>query len=162
MIWPVKPALTVALVLALAGCGVPDDGNNHGYGYHYDVLGESGLRLRYTPALQPSSPVYEYLSSVEFHEATFQRMQDCMGLTAPAPFTIIVEPGSLGSLNGIPLAGYYFTNPSLIVLAANEVGALRHEDTHYLLHHGTGDLDPEHLTAAFKAPDGCAWSVPWR
>ena len=133
------------LVLALAGCGVPD---NHGYGWDYDARGESRLMLRYAPALQPSALNFAEASSVEFYESEFAWMQNCSQLSAPAPFVILVEPGALGT------GGYYYQYPSLIVLETSSLGLLRHEIAHYLLDYNTGDLDQGHTSAMFQ-PGGC-------
>jgi len=144
MIWPVKSALTVALVLALAGCGVPDDGNNHGYGYEYDVRGESGLRLRYSPTLQASDP----FSNVAYYERNFSEVEQCAHLSAPAPFLIIVPRGTFGYQGGSAVVGKYYHHPSLIVIDESIIG-YRHEVIHYLLDYATGDSDHNHTSQIF-------------
>jgi len=136
---------TIALIvlLALAGCGgSSDETNNHGYGYQFDVMGASGLQLRYSPTLEAG----DYYADIAFYESEFERVQDCTGISAQAPFVIVVKPEQLPAH-----FGYYYSDPSLIVI--HDIVALvafRHEAIHYLLDVSTGDLDPEHLSPLFS------------
>jgi len=138
----------VLTILLLVGCGGSNDesspqaDNNHGYGYEYDVAGATGLRLRYTPTLKAG----DYYADIAFYESEFERVQDCTGISAQAPFVIVVKPEQLPAH-----FGYYYSDPSLIVI--HDIVALvafRHEAIHYLLDVSTGDLDPEHLSPLFS------------
>jgi len=136
--------IALLTILLLIGCGGSEyeDTNNHGYGYEHDVAGSTGLRLRYTPTLKAG----DYYADIDFYETEFERVQDCTGLSAPAPFVIVVKPEQLPAH-----FGYYYSAPSLIVIHDNiAIVAFRHEAIHYLLDSSTGNLDPEHLSPLFS------------
>lgn len=116
------------IVLLLAGCGGGEEGNNnHGYGFQYDAVGVSGMKLRSgDPGL---------------FEALYAETEACTAFNAPPPFVILVAPKSIqdGTLNG-----YYWNNPSLILLDLSQGNAAKHEFIHYLLDINTGDQDRSH------------------
>jgi hypothetical protein len=137
------------LLLVLAGCGGGGaDDDNHGYGFEYDVQGVTGLRLRHSPAVTPGGTVAAVISEPTLYETAFAEVQACTGLSAPAPFVILVN--ELGGNTG-----FYLSNPSLILVDVRYIGpfdtrALKHEMVHYLLDHSTGHLDPNHDSPAFE------------
>jgi len=135
--------LTLVVLLVMAGCGgSSDDTNNHGYGYQFDVMGTSGLQLRYSPTLNAG----DYYADIAFYESEFERVQACTGISAPAPFVIVVKPEQLPDHGG-----YYYSGPALIVVDDFiALSAFRHEAIHYLLDYSTGDLDPGHLSPLFS------------
>ena len=135
--------IVLIVLLVLAGCGgSSDDTNNHGYGYQFDVMGASGLQLRYSPTLNAG----DYYADIAFYESEFGRVQACTGISAPAPFVIVVKPDQLPDH-----AGYYYSNPPLIVIDDFvALAAFRHEAIHYLLDYSTGDLDPGHRSPLFQ------------
>jgi len=134
--------LGAALIL-LVGCGgSSDETNNHGYGYGYDVESANGLRLRYTPTLETS----HYYADIAFYDSEFERVQACTGITAPAPFVIVVKPDQLPGYSG-----YYRSNPPLIIVVDFVVLAVfHHEAIHYLLDYSTGNLDKDHASPLFR------------
>ena len=135
---------TVALIvlLVLAGCGgSSDDANNHGYGYEIDVTSNSGLRLRYSPTLKADDPY----ADITFYEIVFARVQACTGISAPAPFVIIVRNGDLGTDQA-----RYYSDPPLIVVSSPMSVTFAHECIHYLLDYSTGDPDSNHGSLLFK------------
>lgn len=143
------------LVLLVAACGggkAPDAEDNHGYGHHFDVLGASGMKLRFTPTFAAVNP----LANISRYETAFQEVQACMGVTAPPPFLVIVPEGALGSApdprsEGHPLrmiGGRYFSKPPLIVIDEN-ASQYRHEAVHYLREVATGDPDENHTSDLF-------------
>jgi hypothetical protein len=143
--------LAAAILLALAGCGDVGDGSysaaendNHGYGWNFDVVGATGLRLRYTPVFAAGDQV----ADPAFYEKGFAEVQRCTGLSAPAPSVIIVARGTLEFDDG-HFGGLYYNKPSLIALDESIV-LYRHEMIHYLLDYVTGDLDPKHTSDIFK------------
>jgi len=134
--------LLTLLVLLLSGCGGSEvTNNNHGYGDYYDVRGDSGLALRYSPTFDQNDP----LARVSRYETEFNEVMACTGITAPPPMVIVKPNGSLR-----PYDGYYYPDPDLIVV---EPGTLtvtfKHELVHYLLDRSTGDLDPHHKSYLF-------------
>ena len=134
--------MTCILLALLTGCGnyQPDESlqsqDNHGYGWEFDVQGESGLKLRYSPWL-PGGP----LADVTRYERDFAFVESCTGISAPAPFVIIGK-----------IPGFFYEDPSLIVI--DEYGldtrAYTHEIVHYLLKVSTGSPDPEHQSPFFE------------
>lgn len=150
------------IVLLLAGCGSggSSDDNNHGYGFQSDLQGASGLKLRYSSALVATDPDFQALSTLPYYEDAWTKTQACTGMTAPAPFVILVTNGDLGD----DIGGRYFSNPSLIVLDAHAF-AVRHEMVHYLLDVNTGDPDraPDHNDhPLFKSCGGFAFGAVTR
>ena len=126
-------------LLFLAGCGGSDyepATDNHGHGYQFDAQGASGLKLRYTPVFDASHP----FSDVAFYERVFEDMQRCAGLSAPAPFVIVIAQRTP--------AGIYYSDPPLVTIDEN-VLSLRHEIIHYLLDYATGDIDAAHGSPLF-------------
>ena len=77
---PAKGAL-LALLLALGGCGGGGGAEAeplpcHGYGCAYDVQGPAGMRLRYSPVVEPSDP----RANVVFLEQLYQMVEGCAGI----------------------------------------------------------------------------------
>ena len=125
----------VLMSFALAGCGVSDESaHNHGYGFAFDVQGVTGLKVRYDPEelrqgfLQTPTDVFE---------AQYFEVEECTGLTAPAPFVIVVSEDALGDRGG-----FYYSDPPLITIKGLFI--FKHEAIHYLMDYNTGDLDSNH------------------
>jgi len=147
------------LLLCLAGCGggAGDEGsNNHGYGFAYDVQGATGLKLRYTPILTSADP----MSNPIFLENIFAQVETCTGMSAPAPFVILVPPGSMGidPDTGLTILGKTDRDPNLILIGDPDLSIPRHEYIHYLLIVNTGDGDGKHKSKFFdlRSNGGCA------
>lgn len=145
---------TLLVLLFLAGCGSGEDSNNHGYGFQADLEGRSGLKLRYSAGVTEADPDFQALSTPTYYETAWSETQACTGLSAPAPFVILVKNGDLGS----DIAGRYFSNPSLIVLDAHAY-AVRHEMVHYLLDVNTGNPDAGHQSHFFGDCGGFAFGT---
>lgn len=110
-----------ALLLLLAGCGSGVDVvENHGYGWHTDAVGTSGLRVQSrVGAIDPSV--------ITRMDSAFAEVVQCTGIQAPPPFVIVVPTDEIA-----PLSGFTYYSPPSIKLDANLV-VLRHEYVHYLL-----------------------------
>jgi len=144
---------TIALltILLLVGCGgsVDESDNNHGYGYSYDFRGDSGLALRYSPSLLAEKP-FPWMTLLE---KEYLNVQECVGISAPPPMVIVVNDGDLK-----PYGGLYYPDPDLIVVEHSSLQlAFKHEVVHYLLHYGTGNLDPAHNSELFVR---CSFAHP--
>lgn len=128
----------IFLLVFLAGCGSSgeENSNNHGYGFEFDLQGATGLKLRYTPVLQAGSQ----FAGAEFYESEFQRVEDCTGIQAPAPFVIVV--------GNLTTGGRYHSGPPLILLL--DATWFGHEAIHYLLDHSTGNPDTNHNSPLFN------------
>jgi hypothetical protein len=139
----------VLLSLLVAGCGSggEDAADNHGYGYEFDVQGTTGLQLRYSPVLSAS----DRFSDVSLYERAFAEVEQCMNVSAPPPFVIVVPIGHFGPRhpNGYMQLGSYYSGPSLILVDPG-LRVFRHEVVHYLLDFSTGNLDPAHDSAFFS------------
>ena len=138
------------LVIALAGCSNDPDGfshDNHGYGWHYDATGSTGTRLRFrNPVIGPGDL---FASDISLYDRAFTEAQECTGLTAPGPLIVMVQFDGLGRLpDGTRVAGRYYRNPSLIILA--DGFAVKHEMIHYLLDHATGNMSADHSSPLFS------------
>lgn len=137
----------VVLLLALAACGMPDDSNNHGYGWTYDTVSHTGIRMRYrSPIIGPSDV---FATDVSLYDRAWDEVRACTGLNAAPPFIVMVQFRTLGDVNGVPVGGRYFTRPSLIVLADGFVA--KHEMVHYLLDVNVGDQDDGHQSDFFQS-----------
>lgn len=132
-----KAMLAVLLISFLAGCGSggEEGNNNHGYGFQYDSIGASGMKLRGGP--DPS-----YLESL------FAETETCTGLNAPAPFVIIVAPGSLNEANE-NINGEYWDSPPLVLLDFSQGLAAKHEFVHYLMDVVQHVQDSNHTSPLF-------------
>lgn len=118
--------LTAFIFLFLAGCGSEDGRDNHGYGWHYDVQGETGLRVRYQPG-QPSPGLPDI-------EQIYTAVMSCTGIHATGPLVIFI-----GLLEGYRGFTYYDTGTIIISTEINTreyemISILKHEFIHHLLH----------------------------
>lgn len=139
-------------MLLLTACGSGGEPvGNHGYGFEYNVQGEIGVKLRYAPTLSASDP----MANPVFIENVYSQVLECSGVSAPAPFVIIVQAGSLSRDTW---AGEYFASPPLILLATTSPEVVRHEMIHHVLTESTGNTDPQHQSHLFlaRAAGGCA------
>lgn len=137
--------LLITTLLAACGGGGErqnEPPNNHGYGFHFDVQGASGLRLRYTPTLNASNAQ----ASAAFYEDVFLNVMRCTGISVEMPPFVIIVP--VGSLDGVTKrSGLYFSNPPLIVVES--AVAFEHEAIHYLREKLNGDPDGAHTSPMF-------------
>lgn len=81
--------MVASVLFLLIGCGQEDNNaafaTNHGFGWHYDVVGpDAGMRIRFHP---------QYTSaSVQQIEAIYLATQACTGIVAPPPLVVISPP----------------------------------------------------------------------
>lgn len=113
------------LYMILVGCG-QDSGNNHGYGWHFDEIGESGLRIRYSD----SQLLADVLKNVSFFERNFQHVVSCTGITAPGPLIVVVDELYV---NGTRYGGWVHFDTNLVLIEYTSMLRLNHEFVHYLL-----------------------------
>lgn len=121
-----KKGLLILLLLTACGGAVDD---NHGYGWHYDEIGGSGLRVRFDDNAR---------KLVEFEEIEqwYLDVQECTGIKANGPLVIFV-PEKIG--DGI--GGWWFWNSDTIIIWSAEHAlffptrgsSTKHEFIHYLL-----------------------------
>lgn len=113
--------LSILFILALAGCGSEEGRDNYGYGWYYDQIGETGLRVRYDGRPAPT------LAQIE---SLYAETKACMGVTATGPLVIFVE--SIDQANGFT----YFYTGTILIKANNwaMTSTLKHEFVHHLLH----------------------------
>ena len=130
----------------LLACAIQADpaADNHGYGWDYDAVGETGLRLRYDDgAGEALRPPRTPPDTIAWFERVYAETAACVDVSAPAPFVILVPPGMVDpGQDGQSLGGRYYYNPPLIVVApvptivggyALPDATFRHEAVHYLL-----------------------------
>lgn len=115
-------------LLLLAACGSSGEGghNNHGYGYSYDAITESGLRVRYPPAPTTYTPDYFPPS---FFETVYREVMECAGLNYPGPLVVMVAPPLY--FEGDSVSGITYHDTGTIVITRTSI--MRHEFVHYLL-----------------------------
>lgn len=112
---------------ALAGCG--DDrheiASNHGFGWHYDAIGDSGIMVRWD---QTEIPL-----RLEEIEGFYLKTAECLGvdvMNIPGPLVVItgqIGDGSMGRT-------YLDTGLILIWSLSERYPAIyRHEFVHYFL-----------------------------
>lgn len=136
--------LTILLMVGCGGSSSDEAPDNHGYGLEFNSQGTTGMLLRHTPGFATSNP---FLIDVTFWETRWAHVQACTGMSAPAPFIIIVPVGTLPQ----GTRGQYFSDPPLIVIDEKDWFVDKHEEIHYLLSYTTGDPDPNHLSPFFGA-----------
>lgn len=117
----------ILFVLAIAGCGSEEGRDNHGYGWHYDSIGETGLRVRHISGQTTPS-----LAEIE---KLYRDTMVCTEIHAAAPLVIFVM--SIGPYNrGIT---YLDTGTVIIATEINSnqsemTWTHKHEFVHHLLH----------------------------
>lgn len=100
----------------LVGCGQQEvyeqHNDNYGYGYHYDVVGASGLRLRYDPGLPDilKAELKTPAEALPLFEQAWKEAGDCTGISSPAPLSIVVPLQTLFPKKG---RAYYDSNTTL-------------------------------------------------
>ena len=136
----ILPALSLA---ALTACGSHSGPTNHDYGYHYDVAGASGLRVRYDGNPAPT---------LEQIEALFTETEACAGIQATGPLVIFVhDTFGENSVYGqtfldtgtITISSYLNPDPQM------SFWTYKHEFVHYLLHQSGFPIDQN---AAHQSP----------
>lgn len=126
-------AVAVVVALALAACGRAEPADdNYGYGWSYDEIAASGLRLRYDAAV-PSGD----RAPLAIFEQALAETETCAGLAAAGPLVVVMPRGSLdgGGVTpppGAHVGGLYYFDTDLVVVS-DSLYALRHEFVHYLL-----------------------------
>lgn len=125
----------IVVLIFLSGCGgnSEDPADNHGYGWEFDQIGPSGLKLRKTGATPRDAAYLEERVAI---------VLTCLGISAPPPPFVIYLPS-----DGVEPQGRYYSGPPLIVL--EEDVYLEHEAVHYLLDITTGNADRNHESRAF-------------
>ena len=127
----------------MLGCGAGD--NNHGYGYHYDQIGATGLRVRYAGTQLPSLADIEKL---------YQETMACTGISATGPLLIFTDPvptsGDSEVYGSVYLdTGTVFISTWLHTDTRLSSWTYKHEFVHYLLHQA--GFDPA-ANAAHQSP----------
>lgn len=105
----------LAALALLASCGQDPAANNHGYGWAYNAIGTTGLRVQYRLTSAPNdfpSPN----ESVIWFESHYAHVSACMGMVADPPMVVLTEPGTILDANGTKLGGMYNYDPPLIVV----------------------------------------------
>lgn len=128
---PLAAASLLGLALAACGRAEPSD-DNYGYGWSYDEVAASGLRLRYDDAVPPGDR-----ASLATFEQAFVETEVCAGLSAAGPLVVVVPWGTLDGAGVTPppgahVGGLYYFDTDLVVVS-DSLHALRHEFVHYLL-----------------------------
>lgn len=138
-------SLLIALVIPIVGCGEQAIDDNHGYGWQYDVLGESGLKLQYRPGVY-----VEALGYMERLETSFREVEQCTGFSASAPFVVVMIARDL-----FPNIGLTYIDPPFLVTVETSLNALQHEYVHYLLAQSgfPKDDNENHRSPLFMACD---------
>src|SRR5690606_31115849 len=115
------------------GCGRADPSDdNYGYGWSYDEVAASGLRLRYDHAVAPGDGV-----PLATFEDAFGETEACVGVSAAGPLVVVVPRETLDAAGVTPppgahVGGLYYFDTDLVVVS-DSLYALRHELVHYLL-----------------------------
>ncbi|MFQ5935403.1 MAG: hypothetical protein ACE5LB_03230 [Acidiferrobacterales bacterium] len=123
----------VAICLVAVGCDSEGDSDaaatNHGFGWHFEAQAANGLALRHEPGVV--EPV-----DIAVLADIYEQTQACTGISAPAPFVIVVpERVDATGHPGGPANGLFFYQPPLILITQGWTwtDAARHEFVHYLL-----------------------------
>lgn len=135
--------LLPVLALVTAACGSPVGQDNHGYGYTYDAIGASGLRVRYDGHPVPT------LAQIE---ALYRETETCTGINATGPLVIFVR----ATFGAHAMYGQTFLDTGTILISSLldpdphlSFWTYKHEFVHHLLHHA--GLDPAR-NAAHDSP----------
>lgn len=122
----------LCLAALLFGCAGPDDpsADNHGYGWEYDAIGPTGLRVQYADDLPDSlrAPLADL-------ESAWVDTAACVGIepAPPGPLVVLV-PDAFTCGAAYPAIGCTYLDTRTIVVAAHRLTfALRHEYVHVLL-----------------------------
>lgn len=117
-----------SLLVALAGCGSDVGQDNHGYGYHYDEMGGTGLRVRYDGHPAPTLTQIETL---------YTETMDCMGIKGNGPLVIFVHD----TFGANAVYGQTFLDTGTILISSLldpdprlSFWTYKHEFIHHLLH----------------------------
>ena len=127
-----KKILFILLCLAaVTGCGREAGSNNHGYGYHFDEQGTSGLRVRFDGNTKPT------LAEIE---SLYRQVEACTGIDTTGPLVIFSAVDMTGA-QGEPIWGKTYLDTGTVIgalrsnsTATSTTWALKHEFVHYLLH----------------------------
>ena len=115
----------------LAACGSNSGQDNHGYGYQYDAIGTTGLRVRFDG--QPAPTLAEI-------EQLYIETETCTGIQATGPL-VILQPGTFETADGAVVYGRTFLDTGTVLISSlidpdPKAGYYyyKHEFIHYLLH----------------------------
>lgn len=148
-----RTAITLfAITAALVACGRAAPEDNHGYGWHYDAAGVTGLRVRYHDEGSPR---------IETLEQVYREVAACMGVTDIPPGPLVIFTTGISGAEGEwkPSKGWLDTGTILLDATLDYnlplVGFwnFRHELVHFLLHsQGFPIVDnQQHLSPFFNS-----------
>lgn len=156
--------LVLSFALAACGGGSMESTDNHGFGWEFDAMGASGLKLRFKPHLPDNGNIF---TDPAHYERLFTEVDACAGMSAPmTPYLILVDALGTGILgptnNGVSVNGRFFSDPPLIVMdfrAAFSPQVVKEERLHHVLMHNgviipNGDWEHDHGSPLF---DRCAF-----
>lgn len=131
------------VAVLLGGCGSEVGQSNHGYGYHYDEAGSSGLRVRWNG--QPA-PTFAQIESL------YIETQACTGITATGPLLIFVHD----TFGANFVYGQTFLDTGTVLISSLldpdpqlSFWTYKHEFIHHLLHQSGFPVDQN---AAHQSP----------
>lgn len=117
-------------LLILAGCGSETGRDNHGWGYQYDQIGATGLRVRYAGIQLPTLADIEKL---------YQETEACAGISATGPLLIFTDP--VPTSGDVPVYGSALLDTGTVFISKRldtdirlSYWTYKHEFVHYLLH----------------------------
>lgn len=156
-----KGFLLTMVAVSLIACGRSDQQNpdtnannliaeNYGYGFQFDAITPSGLRLRYAPGVPSVLPLNDAQTRAALMDSDFSDAEACTHLNGPPPLIIVIpDAGSPDTVNGIT---YNDTNTIVIEDTATMPAfewVLRHEFIHALL---AANGFPDDQNAAHNSP----------
>lgn len=120
-----KTTIILAIFSLLIGCGSGHD--NYGYGYYYDEIGASGMRVRYNGYPTPT------LAQIE---ALYNETMECVGVASNGPLVIFVHDTFANGVYGrtILSTGTILISSLLDPDLSLSFWMYKHEFVHYLLH----------------------------
>lgn len=148
----------IICLILLVGCGNNTD-VNHGYGYFYDSIGVSGLRLRH--------PDGDPMPSISDVELLYIQTAQCMGLDPfaySAPLVVITDNMPSNSDNAQPYGAIYLDSALILIRTGmhnnpQAWATYKHEFVHHFLHQSgfTREENSRHNSPFFE---NCAKWIP--
>src|SRR4029077_15351306 len=99
-----KLFITIHIALFLTGCCEPD--NNRGYGFGYDEIGSTGLRVRYDTGLAPT---------LDQLEAYYREVAACVGNEAPSGPLVVSAPQPPDINGERKRGGIYYSSGTIVI-----------------------------------------------